>query len=335
MGFVFSDSDKSFMREAIALAALSAGHTRPNPPVGAVVVKDGRIIGRGRHVKCGCAHAEAAALADCAESPEGSTVYCTLEPCSKAGRVGACTDALIAAKIKRVVWACNDPNPVNASKAKGIFASAGIESQSGLLENEAAWLVEPFAKLVTTGFPFVTVKLAMSLDGKICDNAGDAKWISSPEARKTTGRLRSQCDAVMVGANTVRCDNPSLLSREAPNDDLYRIVVTESGDMPPSSQIFTDGAKDRTIVVKPSEFGSLRAALKHLGDKGFMHILCEGGMELARSLYDEGLVDEWISVVAPIVIGSKPITSAKNGVLADSSIVGNNVIARWKTCSRD
>lgn len=335
MGFTFSDSDKAFMREAIALAQLSAGHTRPNPPVGAVVVKNGVVIGRGRHVKCGAPHAEAAALSDCKESPEGATVYCTLEPCSKVGRVGACTDALIAAKVARVVWACNDPNPINAAKALDIFASNGIEAQAGLLEDEASDLIKPFAKHVLTGFPFVTVKLAMSLDGKICDNNGDAKWISCPEARKTTGRLRETCDAIMVGANTVRCDNPSLLSHGAPNDDLLRVIITESGDLSPSSQIFTDDAKDRTIVLKPSELGGLRGALKSLGDKGVMHVLCEGGLKLARSLYDEGLVDEWISVMAPIIIGDNPMTAVKNGGLKDCSIVENNVIARWNVCSRD
>jgi diaminohydroxyphosphoribosylaminopyrimidine deaminase/5-amino-6-(5-phosphoribosylamino)uracil reductase len=335
MGFIFSDSDKAFMREAIALAWRSAGHTRPNPPVGAVVVKDGKIIGRGRHIKCGAPHAEAAALSACNESPEGATVYCTLEPCSKVGRVGACTDALIASKVARVVWACNDPNPVNAGKALEIFKSNGIEAEFGLLEEEASELIKPFSKHVLTNLPFVTVKLAMSLDGKICDNTGEAKWISCPQARKKTGRLRETCDAIMVGANTVRCDNPSLLSHGEPNDDLLRIVITESSNLPPSSQIFTDEAKDRTIVIKPSDFGSLRDVLKSLGEKGIMHILCEGGLKLARSLYDEGLVDEWISVIAPIVIGDKPIQTAKEGSIINSSTVENNIITRWKICSRD
>jgi diaminohydroxyphosphoribosylaminopyrimidine deaminase/5-amino-6-(5-phosphoribosylamino)uracil reductase len=335
MPFNFSDSDEAFMREAIALAWLSVGHTRPNPPVGAIVVKDGRIIGRGRHIKCGKAHAEAAALSDSKESPEGATVYCTLEPCSKVGRVGACCDALIASKVSRVVWACNDPNPVNAAKAFEILSSRGIKAEYGLLEKEASELIKPFSKHVLTGYPFVTVKLAMSLDGKICDNAGDAKWISCPEARKATGLLRETCDAIMVGANTVRCDNPSLLSHGKANDDLIRVIISESGNLPPDSQIFTDEAKERTLVLKPSRFGSLKGVMKHLGSKGIMHVLCEGGLSLARSLYDEGLVDEWISVLAPIVIGDKPITTVKSGSLIESSTIENNIITRWRTCSRD
>jgi diaminohydroxyphosphoribosylaminopyrimidine deaminase/5-amino-6-(5-phosphoribosylamino)uracil reductase len=335
MDFIFSDSDEAFMREAIALAWLSSGHTRPNPPVGAIVVKNGKIIGRGRHIKCGEAHAEAAALLDCQESPEGSTVYCTLEPCSKVGRVGACCDAIIAAKAARVVWACNDPNPINAAKAFEIFSSHGIKAEYGLLEKEAFELIKPFSKHVLTGYPFVTVKLAMSLDGKICDNLGDAKWISGPSARQKTGLLRETCDAIMVGANTVRCDNPSLLSHGKANDDLIRVIISESGNMPPDSQIFTDKAKDRTLVLKPSDFGSLKGVMKHLGSKGIMHILCEGGLSLARSLYDEGLVDEWISVLSPIVIGDKSIATARNGSLIESSTVENNIITRWKVCSRD
>ena len=195
------------MRRAIALAERSAGHTRPNPPVGAVVVKHGRVIGEGRHRRCGGDHAEVAALKACKTSPrgaavyvtlepcskpgrvgaccaalkactfspKGATVYVTLEPCSKPGRVGACCDALIAAGVKRVVWACPDPNPVNRGKAARILRRAGIATAHGLCEDEASALIRPFAKHVTTGLPYVTVKLAMSLDGKICDDLGNAR----------------------------------------------------------------------------------------------------------------------------------------------------------------
>ena len=320
-GMQESVSEIFFMNRALALAARSSGHTRPNPPVGAVVVRDGAVVGEGRHVRCGADHAETAALksAERHGGARGATVYVTLEPCSKVGRVGACCDALIAARVSRVVWAIPDPNPKNAGRAARVLRSAGIETEcwarSRNVEKtacvkEALRLIAPFAKHVKTGLPFVTVKLAMSLDGRICDDSGDARWVSSERARKATGRLREHADVIMVGAETVRKDNPSLLSHGRRNDDLYRAVVTSSGALPLEAQIFTDAARDRTLVFKP-DGRRLRGVLEDLGAKGFMHVLCEGGLRLARSLAREGLVDEWITVVAPKVIGEDPIGSAK------------------------
>lgn len=332
----FTADDVLFMKEAVALARLSMGHTRPNPPVGAVVVKNGKIIGRGRHVKCGCDHAEAAALKDCVESTDGAVLYCTLEPCSKEGRVGACTDAIIKAGISKVIWACNDPNPVNALCAAEIFEKNGIECGSGLLKDEAEDIIRPFKKHVTQKRPFVTVKLAMSLDGKICDSEGGAKWISSPAARAETGLYRECCDAIMVGAQTVRADDPSLLSHGKANDDLMRVIVTESKDLPRDARVFTDGAVNKTIVMVPSEMGGLRGMMEKLGAMGIMHILCEGGMKLALSLYEEGLVDEWVSVLSPVVIGEKPMSETRRGSLVSSvQCEDKDVIARWNVCSRD
>lgn len=298
-------SELRFMERAVALAWMSAGHTRPNPPVGAVVVKNGEIIGEGRHRRCGGDHAEVAALKDCGESPRGATIFVTLEPCSKPGRVGACCDALVEAGVKRVVWACRDPNPKNAGRAARILRRAGIETSSGLCREEAARLIAPFAKHVATGLPFVTVKIAMSLDGKICDDSGVSRWISSGDSLKRTAKLRERVDAVMVGAGTVRADDPSLLCHTRRNDDLWRAVVSRSGDLPADARIFTDAARDRTLV-----YSSPREALEDMGRRGFLHVLCEGGLGLARSLAAEGLADEWISIVAPVVIGSKPLAEA-------------------------
>ena len=324
-------SDAYYMGLALAEAWKSAGHTRPNPPVGAVIVKNGKVIGRGRHKRCGGDHAEVAAIKDAlrlmsaqdrkkTKPLSGATVYVTLEPCSRPGRVGACTDALIAAGVKRVVWAVADPNPVNRGRAARVLARAGIKGElfkgpfgdcphrvSGDCPHrrDAASLIAPFAKHVTTGLPYVTVKIAMSLDGRICDNWGDARWISSPASRKATGRLREIVDAVMVGAETVRRDNPSLLCHTKRNDDLWRVVISRSGRLPKRSQIFTDDARERTLVLPDP-----RTALEELGKRGFMHVLCEGGLGLARSLAEEGLVDEWITVLAPVVIGSRHIADA-------------------------
>ena len=330
--------DILFMKRALALASRSCGHTRPNPPVGAVVVKNGRIIGEGRHVRCGADHAEAAALKSVRArgGAKGSTVFVTLEPCSKVGRVGACCDALVAAGVRKVVWAIPDPNPRNAGRAMKVLRRAGLEtecwSRSRDAErrncvSEAERLIAPFAKHVRTGIPFVTVKMAMSLDGKMCDDFGDAKWVSSGQARKATGRLRECIDAIMVGAETVRRDDPSLLSHGRRNDDLYRVVVTSSGRLPRKARIFMDDAKERTLVFRPDGRG-IRGVMEDLGAKGFMHVLCEGGLKLARSLAEEGLVDEWIAVLAPKVIGAGPIGSAK--VIPSVSVLCDFKDGGWK-----
>ena len=325
-----TQQDATFLKMALAEAWKSAGHTRPNPPVGAVVVRNGEVIGRGRHRRCGGDHAEVAAIKDAvrrlassrplaplkALKPlEGATVYVTLEPCSRPGRVGACTDALIAAGVARVVWAEPDPNPVNRGRAARVLAKAGIAGERfrGRIDLADAWpcgrdaaaLIAPFAKHIATGRPYVTVKLALSLDGRICDDRGRASWISSPASRRKTGRLREIVDAVMVGAETVRRDNPSLLCHTRRNDDLWRAVISRSGRLPRRAQIFADAARDRTLV-----FPDPRTALEELGRRGFLHVLCEGGMNLARSLAEAGLVDEWITVLAPVVIGSRPISRA-------------------------
>ena len=198
-------------------AAKGLGHTRPNPAVGAVLVKNDKVIGKGHHRKCGCDHAEVDAIKNARRrknDTKGATIYVTLEPCSKPGRVGACTDAIIAAGISRVVYAVADPNPTNRGKAKRALAKHGIACEKfdpkSLAAYECDKLIRGFRKHVTTGLPYVTVKLAMSLDGKICDDYGDARWISSAAARKFTGSLRERVDAIMVGAETVRKDNPSL-----------------------------------------------------------------------------------------------------------------------------
>ena len=312
-------SDCDFLKRAVELAEKGLGHTRPNPPVGAIIVKNGKIIGEGWHKKCGGDHAEVAAIKDALRNLKTSrlqglktcTLYVTLEPCSKPGRVGACTDAIRAAGIQRVVYALADPNPQNRGKAKRVLAKAGIacscyadEEPRSLVVQQAHRLIAPFAKHVTTGMPYVVVKLAMSLDGKICDDWGNAKWISTAASRKATGRLREIVDAIMVGAETIRKDNPALLSHGKRNDDLIRVVVTKSGRLPKKAQVFTDG-KNPTLV-----FRNAKKALQELGKAGVMYVLCEGGFKLARALAEAGLVDEWMTVLAPIVIGSRPIRSA-------------------------
>jgi len=304
-------SEAEFIREALNLSIAGCGHTRPNPPVGAVIVRGGKIIGRGCHLKCGGEHAEVAAIRDCLSSPKGATLYVTLEPCSRPGRVGACTDAIIAAGIKRVVYAVPDPNPKNHGRAERVLARHGITCKlfrrDSKLSAECRSRIAPFHKHVLTGLPYVTVKIAMSLDGRICDDWGDSDWISSVDSRLRTNSLRSVYDAVMVGAETVRKDNPSLLARFESNPDLIRVVVSKSGKLPKKAYIFTDG-KNPTLV-----FDDVGRALQELGKMGITSVLCEGGLKLATSLAEAGYVDEWITVLAPIIIGSRRIDQTVRG----------------------
>ena len=324
------------MYRALDLASRGLGHTRPNPAVGAVIVKGGKIIGEGWHKKAGSDHAEVAAIKNAlrrsgcnvtAAAPaggelrapraaggrllKGATIYVTLEPCSKPGRVGACTDAIAAAGISRVVYAVPDPNPKNRGKAKRALAKHGIKCERFKGDKEVlsncGGLVNDFRKHVLTGLPYVTVKIAMSLDGKICDDWGDSNWISCDASRRRTNRLRESVDAIMVGAETVRKDDPSLLARIKPNKDLIRVVISKSGKLPKKAQVFTDG-KNPTLV-----FDDAKKALVELGKMGVMSVLCEGGLKLARYLADHGLVDEWITVMAPVFIGSRRMAKAIRG----------------------
>ena len=313
-----TQSEATFLERALALAAKGLGHTRPNPPVGAVIVRGGRIVGEGWHRRAGGDHAEVAAIKDAArrgESVRGGTIYVTLEPCSRPGRVGACTDAIAAAGLSRAVYAVADPNPTNRGKARRALAKAGVacaraKAPRAVLQ-AAERLIAPFAKHVRTGLPHVTVKLAMSLDGRICDATGDAKWVSSARARARTGALREVVDVILVGAETVRRDNPSLLSHGRRNDDLVRAVVSRSGRLPKAAQVFADG-RNPTLVFRDAE-----EAIRELGRRGYLHVLCEGGLALATSLAEAGLVDEWLTVLAPKVIGTRPMARALCGRRAE------------------
>ena len=312
MSVTFSDAD--FLRRAAELARKGLGHTRPNPAVGAVIVREGKIVGEGWHRKAGGDHAEVAAIKNAVrrgETVAGATMYVTLEPCSKPGRVGACTDAIVAAGIKRVVYAVADPNPTNRSKAKRALAKHGVTCElfkgDKEVTAECRGLIADFCKYILTGLPYVTVKLAMSMDGKICDDWGNSNWISCAASRDRTNAMRSQVDAIMVGAETVRKDDPSLLARIHPNKDLIRVIISKSGKLPKRAQVFTDG-KNPTFV-----FDDAKKALKELGKLGVMSVLCEGGLKLARSLAEAGLVDEWLTVMAPVVIGTRRIARAIRG----------------------
>lgn len=289
------------MQRALVLARLGEGLTRPNPPVGAVLVQNGRIISEGFHKKAGGPHAEVNCLKPVSGNLESAILYVTLEPCSTYGRTPPCTDLILARGIRHVVIGAKDPNPAHAGRGIRILRRAGVEVITGICRAEAEALIAPFAKRILTGMPYVTLKLAATLDGKIADASGKSKWITGPQARAKVQELRRSADAIMVGAGTVRADNPSLLPRPAKGRVPWRVII--GSDISKTSKVLTDEAADRTLVMN----GSLKKILRELGELGVMHVLCEGGGELAGALVRAGLVDEFALFVAPSLLGGDGI----------------------------
>ncbi|MFA6174562.1 MAG: bifunctional diaminohydroxyphosphoribosylaminopyrimidine deaminase/5-amino-6-(5-phosphoribosylamino)uracil reductase RibD [Kiritimatiellales bacterium] len=290
-------SHEPFMQRALALARRGEGLTRPNPPVGAVLVQDGKIISEGFHKKAGGPHAEVNCLKPAAGNLESAILYVTLEPCSTYGRTPPCTELILARGIRRVVIGAKDPNPAHAGRGIRILRRAGVEVVTGVCRTEAEALIAPFAKRILTGMPYVTLKLAATIDGRIADASGKSKWITGPQARAKVQVLRRSADAIMVGAGTVRADNPSLLPRPAKGRTPWRVIVGST--LQANAKVLTDEAAERTLVLN----GPLRKILRDLGKRGVMHVLCEGGGELAGSLVRAGLVDEFALFVAPSLLG--------------------------------
>lgn len=294
-------SHEPFMQRALALARRGEGLTRPNPPVGAVLVQDGKIISEGFHKKAGGPHAEVVCLLKVPKAGRSAALYVTLEPCSTYGRTPPCTDLILARGIRRVVIGAKDPNPAHAGRGIRILRRAGVEVITGICRTEAETLIAPFSKLIQTGMPYVTLKLASTIDGRIADASGKSKWITGPQARAKVQELRRSADAIMVGAGTVRADNPSLLPRPAKGRAPLRVIVGST--LQANAKVLTGEAAERTLVVS----GPLKKILCDLGKRGVMHVLCEGGGELAGSLVRAGLVDEFALFVAPSLLGGAGI----------------------------
>jgi diaminohydroxyphosphoribosylaminopyrimidine deaminase/5-amino-6-(5-phosphoribosylamino)uracil reductase len=313
------------MGRAIALARQAIGTTSPNPPVGAVIVKDGHIVGEGHTQPPGQAHAEVMALAQAGEDARGADLYVTLEPCAHQGRTPPCTSAIIAAGIRRVHIAALDPNPRTDGRGVARLEQADVSVVLGEGTHESSALIEGFTKHITTGNPFVVAKFAMSLDGKIATRSGDSKWISNESARKYAHALRAGVDAVMVGIGTAIADDPLLTVRDVPHTGPQptRVVIDSTGRLPlDSAMLALDGT---TIVATTSLDAQRRTALEaagskvidtgtgtqvdlpllltNLGERGVTSILVEGGSHLLGSLFDLGLVDKVVAVVAPVIIG--------------------------------
>jgi diaminohydroxyphosphoribosylaminopyrimidine deaminase/5-amino-6-(5-phosphoribosylamino)uracil reductase len=350
------DKDELCMARAIKLARRGRYGAHPNPAVGAVVAMNGRIIGEGWHKEFGKAHAEINAIKDAGlhrgRGARGAVLYVTLEPCSTAGKTGPCTGSVIAAGIKRVVIGAPDPNPANAGRAAGIFKAAGIAVRSGVLAREAEALNPAFNKFMRTGLPYVTLKIAQSLDGKIADCRGRSRWISSAPARVEAHRLRAEADAVLAGINTVRLDDPALSVRHLKVSRQPAVVVLDSGlAIPPRARVFGGGrlilaatkkasarrirllCRDNvSVLVLPSgRHGGveLKALLRELGRLGVAHLLVEGGGRVIGSFVSQGLFDRFMVFSSPLLIGgekSKTSVSWPDALTAAGGELGIKVI---------
>jgi len=321
-GFLLGD--EIYMEEAFELAERGRGRTHPNPLVGAVLVHGAEVVGRGWHLGPGEPHAEAMALADAGDRASGATLYCTLEPCSHTGQNPPCADALVAAGVRRAVVALRDPNPLvdghglTRLRAGGVTVDLQTERWGGRARKQNA----PFLKYHRTGLPLVTYKAAVTLDGKVAAAGGDAHWISCLDSRRAVHQLRSTADAVLVGAGTVRRDDPELTVRLGEGRDPARVIVSRRGDLPPEAKVLATAHDVRTIVcaekadaaarrllsVRGAELvevggGGLRAVLAALAERGLLDVLCEGGPGLAGGLLAEGLIDRLLLFVAPLIVG--------------------------------
>ena len=323
--------DIAHMSRALELAKRGWGDTSPNPMVGAVAVKDGEVIGKGYHHRAGCPHAERELMAECGDALRGADVYVTLEPCSTVGRTPACTEGLISAGVKRVIVGCEDPNPRHRGRGLEILRAAGIEVESGVLEKECRELNRAFFKWITTNRPFVLLKMAMTLDGKIADSTGESKWITGELARSRVQYLRRWADAVMITGGTLRRDKARLTVRE-PADwpkKLHRIIATESMSSDELRRYFPDDPDVRTACIGGrADWDRL---LTELGSSGITALLLEGGGELAGSALESGIVDAVEFHIAPKLLcgrGSIPVTGGENRPLSEVLKLKNISIER-------
>src|SRR5438552_2032160 len=337
-------ADHSFMRLALNLARRGFGATSPNPMVGAVLVNRGRIIGRGWHHRAGEPHAEIEAIRNAQRGKDkvaGSTLYVTLEPCSTHGRTPPCTGAIRAAGIKRVVVAAIDPNPAHAGKGLELLRRGGIQVLQGMLESEAISLNEAFNHWIVHRIPFVTVKAAMSLDGRIATKTGDSKWITGPKARAYGMKLRQGADAILVGVNTVLADNPGLTWRGGNSErrdrkPLRRIILDSHGRTPLNAQVASDPfaafttvvvtkaapkkhvaalAKRVNVWVGPKQSGRINLywLLERLGAEEVTSLLVEGGGEINAAFFLERLAQRVAFFYAPKIIGGNDAIRAVSG----------------------
>lgn len=356
-------NDRYFMTLAIDLAKQGIGYTSPNPVVGAVVVKEGRMVGSGFHRAAGSAHAEINALDDAGDLAKNADLFVTLEPCNHFGRTPPCTDRILKSGIRRVIIAMADPNPdVRAQGAKRL-EQAGIEIVRGVCEDEAKVLNEAFVKYVITKQPFVIAKVATTLDGHIATRTGDAKWVSGPASRQAVHRLRHAVDAIMVGVNTVKMDNPQLTTRltDGNGSDPIRIVLDTSLSIPADARILhSDSAADTLlvtgantlkagqnakkrdllenkgvrIITSPLKNGhiDLKHLMNRLGDMEITSLLIEGGSRVMGAAFESDIVDKVAFFYAPKILGGDdgyPICSGRGAETMAACIPITRMSTHW------
>jgi len=328
------------MRRALALAAQGRGRTSPNPMVGAVIVRDGQVVGEGYHQRAGTPHAEIHALRQAGERARGGTLYVNLEPCNHYGRTPPCTEAILAAGLAEVHMAMLDPNPLVNGRGRARLEEAGVRTVVGELEEEARELNEAFITYITTGRPLVIAKFASSLDGKIATRTGQSRWISGEAARRRVHELRDAVDAILVGADTVIADDP-LLTTRLPDREVrhpLRIVADSRGRVPLEARLFDPALPGRTLVAATPAFpperraaledrgvevlllpadpqGRVdpRALLEALGRREVTSLLLEGGGTLLEAFFRAGLVDKVLAFIAPLIVGGREAPTAVAG----------------------
>ncbi len=330
--------DIRFMKEAIKLASKVRPGVSPDPAVGAIIVKNGKIVGRGYHDKFATPHAEEFAIRNAGKNAIGATLYINLEPCCHYGNNPPCTENIIRSKIKRVVASMKDPNPLVCGNGFKALKKAGIRVEVGIMESESVKLNEAFIKHITTGLPFVTLKMAMSLDGKIATKSGDSKWISSQRSREKVHGMREHSDAVMIGIGTALRDNPLLTSRKKMSP--IRVIVDPSAALPLNSRLLKDRSAQTYVavsrnasagkvaalekagarIIKAGTRGNnivLKDVLKALGKEKISSVLLEGGGNMAAGALKEGLVDKVIFFISPKIIGGKDAPTPVEGTGID------------------
>ena len=324
-------TDEDYIKRTLRLAAKAQGMTSPNPMVGAVLIKNGRILAEDYHRKAGTPHAEALAIAKAGDKARGSTLYINLEPCCHTEkRTPPCTKAIIRAGIEKVVIAMKDPNPRVAGLGIDELQGAGIEVRSGILEDRAQRLNEAYIKYITTGKPLVILKIAMTLDGKIATPEGQSKWITGEKARKLVHRLRSSVDAVLTAIGSVKADDPQLTARFPHSKNPARIVIDPNLEIPlnanvlkipPETIIVTRNAGDKSdhleksgVTILPfKEKLDLQRLMEHLGKRHITSVLIEGGSSLNAHALEDGIVDKVMLFIAPKIIGGKDSYPAVGG----------------------
>ena len=314
-------NEEEFMRLALKEARKGLGKTSPNPAVGAVIVQGGRVVAKGYHRRAGLPHAEIEAIRRLPDnvSARGGTLYVTLEPCSTHGRTPPCTEAIVAAGLSRVVIGAIDPNPRHQGRGARQLRRAGVSVSTGVLARECTDLNAGYNRWIRSGRPWVIAKVAQSIDGHLTRPPGEPQWLTSERSRRLVHRLRATVDAILVGAETIRTDDPQLTARTGNSSrQPWRVIVTRSGNLPADARVFIDEFKNRTLVYRKPDWDAL---LSDLGQRGVTRLLVEGGGDVLGQLLDAGFIDEVWCFFAPLLTGGDKPSFGGTGVRTNEEAI--------------